>query len=166
MTGYGPQETWDIDIKMKFFNTLEAEIVKASYSGTSLILMGDLNSKLGPEFIKNDPHSITENGKILAGIMERNALTVVNGLEQVCRGLITRERTTVDSVEKSIINFVIVSQDIVQNISSIMIDDERRYVLTKLSKTKKGVIKTESDNNIIVTELKIEWKPHSKSHTN
>ena len=162
ITGYGPQETWEIDIKMKFFNTLEEEIVKASYSGTSVILMGDLNSKLGPEFIKNDPHSITENGSILAGIMERNALTVVNGLEQVCRGLITRERTTVDSVEKSIIDFVIVSQDIVQSISSMMIDDDRRHVLTKLSKTKKGVIKKESDHNTIVTELKIKWKPHSK----
>ena len=83
--------------------------------------------------------------------MEQNALTVVNGLEPVFRGLITRERNTVDSVEKSIIDFVIVSQDIVKNISSIMIYEERRYVLTKLSKTKKGVIKNKSDHNIFVT---------------
>ena len=69
---------------MKFFNTLEEEIVKCSYAGTYIILMGDLNSKLGSEFIKNDPHSITENGRILSGIMEQNALIVVNGL-QVCK---------------------------------------------------------------------------------
>ena len=83
--------------------------------------------------------------------MERNGLIVVNGLEQLFRGLITRERNTVDSVEKSIIDFVIVSQDIVKDISSIMIYEEHRYVLTKLSKTKKGVIKTKSNHKIIVT---------------
>ena len=42
MTGYGPQETWALDMKMKFFNTLEEEIVKSSYAGTSVILLGDL----------------------------------------------------------------------------------------------------------------------------
>ena len=162
MTGYGPQETWDIDVKMKFFNTLEAEIVKASYSGTSVILMGDLNSKLGPEFIKNDPHSKTENGKILSGIMERNALIVVNGLE-VCKGLITRERSTVNNIERSIIDFVIVSKDIVEDIVEMLIDDERKHVLTKLVKTKKGVVKKESDHNTIITKLNIRWKPNTKS---
>ena len=59
-----------MDKKMKFFNTLEEEIVKYSYAGTTVILMGDLNSNLGPEFINNDPHSITENGRILSGILE------------------------------------------------------------------------------------------------
>ena len=149
-------------MKMKFFNTLEEEIVKYSYAGTSVIIMGDLNSKLGPEFINKDPHSITENGRILSGILERNALIVVNGLE-VCKGLITRERSTVDNIEKSIIDFVIVSQDLVKSIKSMMIDDDRKYVLTKLTKTKKGLVKKESDHNTIVTELKIEWKPHVKS---
>ena len=137
ITGYGPQETWALEMKMKFFNTLEEEIIKCAYAGTSVVLMGDLNSKLGPEFIKNDPHSKTENGKILSGIIERNALIVVNGLE-VCKGLITRERTTKDGIEKSIIDFVIVSTDLVQTIKTMMIDDGRKHVLTKLTNTKKG----------------------------
>ena len=99
MTGYGPQETWALNMKMKFFNTLEEEIVKSSYAGTSVILMGDLNSKLGPEFINKDPHSITENEKKILGIREQNAIIVIHGLE-VCKGLITRERSSVDSIEK------------------------------------------------------------------
>ena len=78
MTGYGPQETWDLEVKMKFFCALEEKIAKAANEGKSLIIMGDLNSKLGPEYIRKDPKEITENGKILAGIMERNALSVVN----------------------------------------------------------------------------------------
>ena len=64
----------------------------ASYSGTSKILMGDWNSKLGLVFIKNDPHSITENGKVPAGVMEQNTLTVFKSVWQMCRGPITRKK--------------------------------------------------------------------------
>ena len=120
--------------------------------------MGDLNSKLGPDFIKNYPKQMTENGKILGGLLNRKALTVVNGLGDICKGLITRERTTTISVEKSIIDFVIVSNDLVTDILSMMIDDERKHVLTKLTKTKYGIQKKESDHNTIVTKLNIKWK--------
>ena len=80
----------------------------------------------------------------------------------MCRGLITRERTTVDSVEKSIIDFVIVSHDLVPEILSMMIDDDRKYVLTKLTKTKSGLQKKESDHNTIVTKLNVKWKTEAK----
>ena len=164
MTGYGPQETWDLEVKMKFFCALEEEIAKAANEGKSLIIMGDLNSKLGPEYIRKDPKEITENEKILAGIMERNALSVVNGIEEKCTGLITRERHTINGIEKSIIDFVIVSEDLVTDVDSILIDDERKHVLTKLTKTKNGIKRTESDHNTIVTKLKVKWKSNSKTH--
>ena len=81
MTGYGPQEVWDLDMKMKFFLALEEEVAKATIQGKSIILMGDMNSKLGPNYIKKDPKTMTGNGSILAGILERNVLTVVNNLK-------------------------------------------------------------------------------------
>ena len=124
ITGYGPQETWDIDVKMKFFCAFEEEIAKSTTAGKSIIIMGDLNSKLGAEYIKKDPKERTENGKILAGILERNALSVVNGMEQKCTGIITRERHTINGIEKSIIDFVIISEDLVTEVESIFIDDE------------------------------------------
>ena len=44
------------------------------------VLMGiDANSKLGPEWIKNEPNPRSTNGSILAGILERYALIVANG---------------------------------------------------------------------------------------
>ena len=94
ITGYGPQEVWNLDVKMKFFLALEEEVAKATIEGRSVIIMGDMNSKLGPNYIKKDPKTMTGNGSILAGIIERNVLTVVNGLEEKCTGLITRQRTT------------------------------------------------------------------------
>ena len=86
--------------------------------------------------------------------MEQNALIVVNGL-QVCKWLITRERSTVDSIEKSIIDFVIISHDLVEHVKSMMIDDDCKYVLTKLTNTNNEIVKKESDHNTIVTELKV-----------
>ena len=163
ITGYGPQETLELDVKMQFFRCLEEEVAKAAIENKSVICMGDMNSKLGQEFIPNDPKQISENGKILAGILERNALTVVNGLQGKCEGLITRERHTVNGVEKSIIDFVIVSQDLVKYVGKMTIDDKRKYVLTRLMKTKHGIIKKESDHNTIITELRVKWKPDRKS---
>ena len=116
MTGYGPQESWDMNMKMQFYTALEEEIAKAAIVSKSVILRGDLNCKLGPQYIPNDPKIMSENGEILAGIMERNALIVINGLEGKCKGLITRERHTVNSVEKSVIDFVIVSEDLVEQV--------------------------------------------------
>ena len=163
LTGYGPQESWELDVKMQFFVALEEEIAKAAMKHIPVILMGDINSKLGPTYIKDDPHTMSGNGIILSGIMERNELIVVNGLTEKCKGLITRERSTVNNIERSIIDFVIVSKDIVEDIVEMLIDDERKHVLTKLVKTKKGVVKKESDHNTIITKLNIRWKPNTKS---
>ena len=69
---------------------------------------------------------MSENGKILGGIINRNALTVVNGMRDMCEEQITRERRTINSVEKSVIDFVIVSQDLVVEILPMMIDDDRK----------------------------------------
>ena len=54
----------------------------------------DANSKLGPDFMKGDPHPQSDNGKILAGIIKRNALIVMNSSSKKCKGAITRRRMT------------------------------------------------------------------------
>ena len=56
-----------------------------------MIIEMDANAKLGLNYIPGDPHEITPNGKLLAGIVERQHLVVVNG-SKVCKGKITRRR--------------------------------------------------------------------------
>jgi hypothetical protein len=167
ITGYGPQEKWDEDERIPFFEALEVEIVSAELEGKSIIISMDANSKLGPEYIKGDPYSQSPNGKLLADILNRHALTVVNGLPNKCSGLITREKVTVDGVQKSVIDFVIVSSDLVKHVEYLHIDEKRDNVLTKLvkntkSKTKR-TIKVESDHNILETKINISWKSKEKS---
>ena len=64
----------------------------------------------------------------------------------------TRERSTVQDVERSVIDFVIVSGDLGKLIEYMHIDYKRTNVLTKLTKTKnRHTKKVQSDHNIIET---------------
>ena len=155
MTGYGPQEHWKDDERLPFFTSLEEEIASAEYEGKSVIIVMDANSKLGPQIIPGDPHPMSKNGKVLEGIIERHALCVVNSLLEKRQGIITRERQTVNGIEQSIIDFVLMSSDLMDHIEHIHIDEDRVHVLSKNIKTKNGISYNESDHNIISTKLNI-----------
>ena len=112
----------------------------------------DANSKLGPKLIPNDPHNQSPNGKLLANIIDRHNLSVVNGTDK-CTGLITRQRND----EKSVIDFVIVSKDILESIDRLVIDEERNHVLTRYYKSKKRINIHQSDHNVMITSLNFKW---------
>ena len=117
ITGCGPQENWEEDRRRPFFLALEAEIVKAELFGKSVIIEMDSNSKLGTHYIPNNPHDISPNGKILANIIDRHALIVVNGTK-LCKGLITRQRDTRKRSERSCIDIVPISSDLGKELTS------------------------------------------------
>ena len=117
----------------------------------------DANSKLGPEYIHGDPYGQSPNGKVLAEIIDRHALCVANGLQEKREGLITREKDTVNGLKKSVIDFVIISSDLLEHMDKIHIDDQRLHVLTKNRRTKNGIDYSESDHNIINTKFKLTW---------
>ena len=162
MTGCGPQENWDESRRLSFFIALEAEIVKSELAGKPFIIEMDANSKLGKTYIPKDPHEITPNGKVLAAIIERHALVVANGSEQ-CSGVITRTRSIANRTERSCIDVVIFSSELRNHFKSLIIDEERNHVLTKIRKTKNGFIKKESDHNILITEFACNFKISDKS---
>ena len=78
ISGYGPQENWIKEDRIPFFKALEEEIIKAKSNEKAVYIQMDANCKLGPNIIKGDPHAQSDNGKILAGILERNELYVIN----------------------------------------------------------------------------------------
>ena len=137
MSGYGPQECWPLEKRLPFFEALELSITKAGLAGKSILISFDANSKLGPSWIPKDLHAQSPNGKILAGILDRHALIVVNGLEGKSKGTITRHRTTIDSIERSTIDFVILSSDLVENVVSVTTDEEKLHCLASCQKSKK-----------------------------
>ena len=152
ISGYGPQENIEEDKRVPFFLALETEIEKATLAGASIIIEADMNSKLGPKYIPNDPHELSPNGSLLAAIIERQNLIVGNG-SQKCRGTITRKRTTSDRTETSAIDVVMFSNDLNNHLVSVHIDEDRKHVLSRIHKTKRGTKIKESDHNSIITEL-------------
>ena len=104
ISGYGPQENWDEKQRLQFFEALESEIASAELEARSVIICMDANSKLGPNYIQGDPYDQSGNGKLLADILDRHALIVLNGVQEKCTGLFTREKRTVSGIEQSVID--------------------------------------------------------------
>ena len=117
----------------------------------------DANCKLGPKIIEGDPHCQSENGKILNGIVQRNALSVINSLNKKCIGKITRERITKQKKEQSIIDFVISCDIMTDMISELVIDERKLNYLASFKKTKTGPKITQSDHNSMITQVKAVW---------
>ena len=153
ISGYGPQESWTESERLPFFLALDKEIVKAGLQGKSIIIQMDSNSKLGSELIPKDPHKQSQNGKLLSEIINKHQLLVTNGITHKVTGSITRRRITSESIEESIIDHLIISMDLIENFDSLIVDEERNHVLTKISKTKKGVIIKESDHNVLISKF-------------
>ena len=116
------------------------------------------------EFIENDPHIQSNNGRILAGIIRRHEIVVANGLKGKCSGVITRKRVTIDNTEESAIDFVILSNDMVESLESLYIDEERKHVLTKYTKSKSGTKIVESDHNVLYSKFKLNWSKTTKKN--
>ena len=162
ISGYGPQENWKLEERTPFFSALEEKIVKAKTSEKAVYIQLDANSKLGSTFIQGDPHAQSDNGKIMAGIIQRNAIFVVNGMTEKCVGKFTRQRSTKKRKKASIIDFVIVREEMNDMITSLVIDEKKEHALASYRKTKNGSKVTESDHNSLITHIKAVWKKKQK----
>ena len=65
-------------------------------------------------------------------MVNENDLIVVNA-EKVCTGVITRYRQTVNSEERSVLDYFIVCRRFYKIIRNMLIDEERKYALIKYS---------------------------------
>ena len=110
------------------------------------------NAKLGPRFIPGDLHAMTPNGALLAGITEMHSLIVCNASRK-CRDTITRRRQTRDRIEQSVIDILLISSDMKEHFTKMHVDEERKHVLTKNHKSKKGIKIKESDHNVVMADF-------------
>ena len=108
---------------------------------------------MGDQIIPGDTHPISPNGKLLSDIISRQNLVVVNATDK-CRGKITRYKKTVRGEEISILDYFIVCQDLYKNVHSLIIDEDRKYVMARFYKTKNKTTCIESDHNPLILELK------------
>ena len=158
---YGPQENLPLETRSEFFIELETRIVTAKSSGKLVCVECDANSKLGKQFIKGDPHEISQNGKLLLDLVTRQNLIVVNSTEK-CFGTITRMKKTTRGTEQSVIDYFIVCEELFESVEKMQIDEERKFTLSRFYKTKNKTSVIESDHNILTLYLRLKWNPKNK----
>ena len=117
----------------------------------------DANAKVGNENIQNDPHTITNNGKLLVDLLLRQNLTMLNATD-LCTGTITRERKAGNKTEKSVIDYIVVCQEMLEYVQEMTIDEERDDVLTNYQIKKKTKKLIPSDHNILYGKFSISFK--------
>ena len=154
INGYGPQENENQGKIFAFWQEFEKEIIDAKEEGCLILVEMDANAKLGRGILKNDPNSISENGRILSDIINRQTLNCLNS-HQLCEGSITRHRRTVHGDEKAILDFVIVCDKLASFLQKMIIDEKRENVLTKYVSLKGVRGKSESDHNPLFAQFSL-----------
>jgi hypothetical protein len=106
---------------------------------------------------------MSENGRLLAGMIDRQELTVINNSNKCVGGPITRRKIVNGREERSCIDFILTSQDLATCLDNALIDSQQLYALTKYSTTKGIPSIKRSDHFTLVAHFSIEWcedKPH------
>ena len=93
--------------------------------------------------------------KLKMEMLSRQNLFLVNASD-LCKGKITRQRDAAGRLDISILDYVIVSEELINHLEDMVIDEERIYVLTKYASTKGVQKKVESDHNILFAKFNIE----------
>ena len=111
-------------------------------------MAGNSNVKIR-NHIPGEKKKISKGGRQLQRIIEKYNLNIINANEIKCKGKWTRKQEE----ERSIIDYVIASQEYMENIKSMEIDEEKQYGLYKIEPSNKQMKKTYSDHNTILTNL-------------
>ena len=154
---YGPQENLSVEIRTQFFIDLETRIIRAKNCDKLICIELDANSKLGTSYVAGDSREMSSNGKLFADLIERQSLIVVNCTD-LCFGTITRVRNTTKRTEESVLDYFVVCQELYENVVKMVIDEQRKYVLTKFLKCKGKISVIESDHNLLFLHLNLKFK--------
>ena len=158
VVAYGPQENDLMEKKKFFWNYLDEEVSSAWKNGSGFILQFDGNLWAGNKLIPGDPRSQNYNGKLFQEFLERNPnLTVVNSLP-ICEGLITRMRTKGEITEKSVLDFFVVCSRILPYVTKMVIDEDKKHILTNYKVCKIGRRATDSDHFTEYMDVNLKFK--------
>ncbi len=125
----------------RYYNTvalqdLQEQIGTLQNNGWSILLMGDFNGHIG-DYIQGNKPGVDTTGRNILALSQTRDLVILNAA-QVCRGLWTWHRGD----QHSVVDYIVVSQDIGEVVTQLVIDDE-------------GENECQSDHNWIWGEMTI-----------
>ena len=137
---------------------LEEEILAAKNDNCCILIQSDANAKVGRVIIPGNTHKcIDENGQQLIALIERHDLEILNGHKN-CVGTVTRYRKTIVGEEASVLDYVIVCQDLFLHFDSMLIDEERKFTLTNYATTKGKKKIIQSDHNPLLATFNLKYE--------
>ena len=154
---YGCQENASNERKEAFWTYIEEEVVLAKNTGSGFVMHFDGNLWAGDKIIPGDPRPQNKNGKLFEGFLSKHPhLSVVNALS-LCDGLITRSRMRDGKLEESVLDFFVVCSLVLPHITKMVIDVDKKYILTNYEQVRKGGKANDTDHTteIMDVDLKI-----------
>ena len=143
--GYSSEERVSQEELEEWYVVLEEEYMKQMEYDT--IIIGDFNAHTG-----SDELPINLNGKNLNALIERRNLININNLD-ICNGKYTREDK---NGTKTIIDYAIADENIINKIKEMYIDDQHRYKMHRYRKINNKCEEIATDHNPIIIKLEVE----------
>ena len=95
-------------------------------NGDSVILLGDFNAKLGNGIINQDAHAVSKCGKMLFSLFQKYNLCLLISSD-ICQGTFTRIHQCNKRIETSVLDHVLVSDDLQQHVVSMLTDEQKQF---------------------------------------
>ena len=152
ITLHAPQETDGVEDRTNFYEALATQVERCEDSGDKLIVLGDFNARLSHEDSKIVPTS--PNGQLLHEVVEENQLQICNFSPKTV-GAWTRIQQKNGTVTKSAIDYVLMSEDVIALMSSMVIDEEKIFCPYREKKTKSKKKIVFSDHCAIIMTLEV-----------
>ena len=148
---YAPQESRTQKKHLEaMYDRIKKEVQRAKANKEKIIIMGDLNCKIG-EKIKGNGREVTKGGRLLLKLMEDEDMEVLNGLE-TCNGMWTRQ----ENDKKSVLDYMIIQKSDIEKVSQVTIDENKLITPFRMVKKDGKVCTVYSDHNAMTCCIK--WK--------
>ena len=122
---YGPQEN-DSEDKDSFYHDVSVQVEMVYLIGDSVIMVEDFNAILGYDVISTDLYHMSKNGEQLFELCNKYNLKPINASEH-CEGVFTRIHKYMQTIEKSVLDYVFISSDLEEYFTSKQIDEEKHF---------------------------------------
>ena len=160
-SAYGPLDNALSEKKHAFWSYLTEQSRKAKATGKGVIMQGDFNSWLGPQYLPGDLRPQNTNGKLFQMFLKGNILVCVNTLP-LTKGLITWRRRYLNEIQESTIDFYVVCESVIPFVKHMEILNHTDHNITRYSTNEKAV---SSDHAPLLMEVTLESVPTKKIKT-
>ena len=153
---HAPQETDSCDNRTEFFEEMLVQAQRSTDAGDRLIILGDFNARIHTE--DNKVKSSSPNGKLLQQLIEENNLKVGNFSPQASGSWTRIQRKKDGEVSKSVIDYVLLQDDTLSFLESMVVDEEKIQCPYRKINTKRNKKIIFSDHCAILLSLKVEFE--------